>query len=701
MSAENSCETMSDTGTGVEVNISPAECENFFHDVNLNLHNPMESVEASYPSDCLPTSLNPKTGKAKKCRFEEIDLELYEPEARMVAFHTSLERIRLWIKALDVLYYDILGQKSDINVTWVDTPDKWTDRNNPVNSIVIEFSDSQTKFKITFFVTTGTIQAQGNGYLKFANEHFPLLKTLLSRMEDNTELKEIAIDDADRKKKIEDADRKKKSEKKCDDADGKKKSEKKCDDAEGKKKSENKSDDANRKKKSEPITICENDQQESVENVENIKRTDFETKVLKTLQKLENSFCEFVELKSEFSTEKSAIKEKLDKLDCRVVSVEKMKEELHKDMRDQIKQNNNDQNSRITHLENKTKGLRQDLQKLQSNDTEQRKQYKIVQDENEKLKRQLHESQTDKQYLQTKVNNMVSTEIVNENLRDEIAKLKDELKTAADRIKSAEKENADLKQQLSANKLRPQHEDEGESRTTEQEVIDVDAHDREQKQPDILIVADSHGRNIDTQRMYKHQTVEVKILEKDMKTLDGAEDFLERADYSGKQTILLVGSNDVSFNGAEVSIEKMESIVKKFNTKFPKGHLNIVPALSRHRDTEYNKQAEIYCDKLQKFNSGSVKVINSLINDKNPSLFARDSIHLSPKGTAVLVSKIKAHLNPKLGLPSYRQRSSPPYQSRERGRPNRYTPGHTKQNNYRSDNWSRKQKFLQLVESMF
>ena len=40
-------------------------------------------------------------------------------------------------------------------------------------------------YKIKFFITTGTIQAQGNQVDVFANEDFPLLKQLVSLLENH------------------------------------------------------------------------------------------------------------------------------------------------------------------------------------------------------------------------------------------------------------------------------------------------------------------------------------------------------------------------------------------------------------------------------------------------------------------------------------------------------------------------------------
>lgn len=65
----------------------------------------MDKTLKSYPAHCLPSRLKKHNGKAKKCGFEDINLNLYEPEAKMVAFHTSHQRLLSWIKAMEILYY--------------------------------------------------------------------------------------------------------------------------------------------------------------------------------------------------------------------------------------------------------------------------------------------------------------------------------------------------------------------------------------------------------------------------------------------------------------------------------------------------------------------------------------------------------------------------------------------------------------------
>lgn len=89
---------------------------------NLIINLSMDKTLKSYPAQCLPARLKKRNGKAKKCGFEDINLNLYEPEAEMVPFHTSHQRLLSWIKAMEILYYDDLGKQEDFTIDWQDIP---------------------------------------------------------------------------------------------------------------------------------------------------------------------------------------------------------------------------------------------------------------------------------------------------------------------------------------------------------------------------------------------------------------------------------------------------------------------------------------------------------------------------------------------------------------------------------------------------
>jgi hypothetical protein len=132
----------------------------------------------------LPKKLNKRTGKARNSLFEEVDLKMYEKGANMVAFHTSIERIYPWIKTLDSFYYDHLGRSDSYIIKWYDEPEIWEDSTDSTNSIVVEVreKDNSLAYNVTFFITTGTIRAQGSKYMLFVEKHFPILKRVLSHI---------------------------------------------------------------------------------------------------------------------------------------------------------------------------------------------------------------------------------------------------------------------------------------------------------------------------------------------------------------------------------------------------------------------------------------------------------------------------------------------------------------------------------------
>ena len=164
---------------------------------NIAINYNMNKIYKDYPKSILPVKFSKRTGKALKCQFEELDLNLYDKEARMVTFHTSPDRLYPWIKTLAVFYYDHLGKSPEYKVNWHDDPSVWSDPNDHGNSIVIDLLDSSDNFLygVTFFVTTGTIRAQGAQYKQFVTKHFPIIKGIFARVLDVLNLATEANDD--------------------------------------------------------------------------------------------------------------------------------------------------------------------------------------------------------------------------------------------------------------------------------------------------------------------------------------------------------------------------------------------------------------------------------------------------------------------------------------------------------------------------
>lgn len=49
----------------------------------LKIDTDMKNINDEYPVSCLPTKLNNRTGKARNCPFEAIDLNLYDDNAHI------------------------------------------------------------------------------------------------------------------------------------------------------------------------------------------------------------------------------------------------------------------------------------------------------------------------------------------------------------------------------------------------------------------------------------------------------------------------------------------------------------------------------------------------------------------------------------------------------------------------------------------
>ncbi|CAC5377525.1 unnamed protein product [Mytilus coruscus] len=145
----------------------------------------MSKIDTEYPSNCLPTKLNKRTGKAKKCQSEAIDINMYEESAHMITFHTSINRIQPWIKALSLLYFENMGNQEDNVIKWLDVPERWSDRQDVANSILIEVR------------YPSTIRVQGSNYLSFVEKYFPILIEIMKLLDtcDNDETSMKTIED--------------------------------------------------------------------------------------------------------------------------------------------------------------------------------------------------------------------------------------------------------------------------------------------------------------------------------------------------------------------------------------------------------------------------------------------------------------------------------------------------------------------------
>ena len=118
---------------------------------------------------------------------------------------------------------------------------------------------------------------------------------------------------------------------------------------------------------------------------------------------------------------------------------------------------------------------------------------------------------------------------------------------------------------------------------------------------DITIIADSHGREIDPKKIYRNKKVEIKVLDARKKNLDGAIEYIQSSQNIGKETVILVGNNDLQHSSVDTVFQKFHDLGVNFKKKFPSNHLSIVPILPRYENDNYNSDASTINMRLQEY----------------------------------------------------------------------------------------------------
>lgn len=147
-----------------------------------------DSINDTYPQTCLPKKLSdPTTEKGKSCLMEAINPNIYDGEARMVAFRTTQERIFPWLKILNIFYFELYGKQTDEEISWVDSLQSLS-LNQTLKSVIIDKKSKEGKlmYKVTFFLRSGLMQCQGNRNEKFMHNDFPQLLELVKKITGST-----------------------------------------------------------------------------------------------------------------------------------------------------------------------------------------------------------------------------------------------------------------------------------------------------------------------------------------------------------------------------------------------------------------------------------------------------------------------------------------------------------------------------------
>ena len=146
---------------------------------NEKSENKSSHVRAIHPSKDLNRYIVDKfhqpTAKSKAAPFEAIDLSIYKPSARCLAFSTSEDRLLLWIVAFQFRYYEITGNGTDYTVIWEeqDNPSSTSKCDKICIHLSMNTSTGEEKLvTITVFGTTGRILVQGKNMMNGTNSNF-------------------------------------------------------------------------------------------------------------------------------------------------------------------------------------------------------------------------------------------------------------------------------------------------------------------------------------------------------------------------------------------------------------------------------------------------------------------------------------------------------------------------------------------------
>lgn len=578
-------------------------------------------TENLYPPSCLPAKLqNPTTKKSKHCKFEDLDLALYDKEARMVGFRTNHSRLTAWLTALGAYYYEYLGKKEDINVSWVDSPSVISNTDS-LKSVTVEVSSTSTEdqnslmYKLTFFVKTGFLQAQGNHFDIFVKRDFPLLLQVVQSLVgplDSTSASPCSH--ATLKPEYPPSDES------DDDT---------IHDTEAKSvthtvPTHETEDKSTTQTKSEDFIRLEQSLVESVEHLQDFQKNRFET--LK--DEIEN-----------IKTTMTDIKTSLNKPNNVNLEVEPMQKKIHDlkvekqslELQLQIERNNIATNNE--HYESSLKHERAKVEKLQA---------------------ELED------YITTSTREMHFGSSRMEEKNQEIITLSKCKNDLTERVNYLQDENLNLKSQISNMYDKNMNR---QSKTSEVP-----------NKPAILsafLLGTSNIKGINEDKL----TTEVAITKEIAFTLNETSQKITQSKLNPAIVILHSLTNDLKTVKPEICVDKMDSILAQINEKWQSAKCLISLATPRTDKNEHHTNGLILNAMLmQKFSHRSnVAFIDhsNMCHDGIPikDLLSDDGFHLSDKGVFKLASNIKKALHTALDIPlPKRDRSRPRFRGRGLGR---------------------------------
>lgn len=614
-----------------------------------------EKILSEYPPKDLPDKLNARTGKAKNCLFEQIDLNLYEEKAKIVTFHTDIKRIHPWIKTLHVFYYDFLGEQENLSINWHDEPKEWTDRNHSGNSIIIEVSQSEKlQYNITFFVTTGTLRVQGVNYLTFVNTHFPILKQILTKVINSYSVLEPMTTDHsqdshgtdENQNKVPEVQRKKLTSKLDDGKDIKEQTHVKVVDSNTNTDtcvaslhvlpdvdSKNSEENANMEELKQHIVRLESTLTTGIEKINNIQNEN----IKKTREEIQSA----IEIMKQQTIQPKMTETKIESIkrhpdDLQLIDALKKKNQT---LENELKELKHESYKEKVEIEDKLKKTKEDLDKTRE---ELRKTFELTNSEGDMYRKKINEK---------------NTEI--EALNEATKRLRTQVSTTEDEITS-------LKMHIASTSSNPE--------MAEKFYVP----NASKAKPSVILIGTSNIKNIQESKLSENMQIEKYV----KYTIDQTCNFVDSyvSDKIPDLVVLHSLTNDIKEYKPEQCLEKLEKLVNIIRTKWPNTRIIISLATPRKDNIQFHTNGQILNALIKqiivtdKSNQLFYCDHSSMMYQGNPSdnILEDDKYHLNTQGVSFLANNLKKAMHEVLEMPIAQRRRSRSRGPRGRGRGARY-----------------------------
>lgn len=632
-----------------------------FEKLDMSLTN----IQQEYPNSCLPNQFKKPSGtKAKQLSFEIINPETYDAHARMVAFRIERERLEHWIKALHILYYDHYGKADTFTVNWYDEPNEWDMEDN--KSICIDLvKHQQLLYKITLFINTGVIQAQGHYHETFTTSDFPVLKLLVNSIckskgdtdTDNSETEVKSIETSNSETEVKDSETSN-SETLIKNIETSNTSPKKNGNVES---SGETCNNCTTPKYRTDDTSCSLQQPKDLNLLQNAF-TDALSIMNKSqtglLQQLGDSFCKAIE---------TSLQPLVDSLKQQLLAVQQLNENISK------KERKGD-----TQVE--VKKLQEHVKQLQTVNTSLQTEKFETAIEISKLQSQLETDRMKRESTHIKLEtNIRSLTEDNEKLREKLCQQKGEFenlmtdyKLLTEKCDSQFEENLSLKSQLSSSfgiisqkEVAP--DDIIMTYKKPNEDLKETTSNQEPKKPTALLLGTSNISGIRPEKLSQY----VDVTKDTAYTLDEATSKIEMSETRPDVILLHTFTNDIKALTPEECLEKLEKITNLISTKW-NNTKTIVSLTTPRMDKEIHRINSEILDGLikRKYLTNSRKEVliseNTNLWHSSNQILKPDRYHLSDQGTSMLAANLKNTLHSSLGIIQPQRNMSTPKIQRRR-----------------------------------